>query len=127
MGQITHHAVMFREETWRGSTFGDVARSVIAEIAADGFVLAEDWQTLFVETPVMANGGRSFAFMPDGSKEGWDTSDVGDSIRDALIALATERGMDFIEVRFGGDDYDMAGMTRSSGDDRPNDGGDTDG
>lgn len=62
-------------------------------------------------TPVImagSNGYASFAVMPDGSKEGWAESDVGDASRGAIIswidAQAYEDGsnrLSWAEVSFG--------------------------
>lgn len=55
-----------------------------------------------------ANGQRSFAVLPDGSKEGWAESDVADDARAALIrwidAQAYDDGsnsLSFVLVEFG--------------------------
>jgi hypothetical protein len=59
--------------------------------------------------PSMINGYVSYAFLPDGSKEGWDASNCGDEIREAFKALFRQLYEDgsstdhLIHVRFGGD------------------------
>lgn len=50
-----------------------------------------------------ANGFRSFAVFPDGSKEGWQASDDGDAQRKQIVQYLRERDFDWIEVAFGGD------------------------
>ena len=57
------------------------------------------------------NNYRSFAIVPDGSKEGWPESDEGDEGRDRFIEwLDTQRYDDgsprqrWVEVQFGDDD-----------------------
>lgn len=66
-------------------------------------------------TPVGVNGYRSFAAFfvaPDGSKEGWDRSDIGDVQRLGLLAWMDQQryedgstALDWVEVQFGEDDY----------------------
>lgn len=51
-----------------------------------------------------ANGFKSFAVLPDGSKEGWDESDRVDEGRASLIGNMLGTRLNYIEVRFGGDD-----------------------
>ena len=50
--------------------------------------LPEEWRSLIVG-PIQAvvNGYVTYAFLPDGSKEGWALSDRGDEYRDAFIEL----------------------------------------
>ncbi len=52
------------------------------------------------------NGYISFFIAPDGSKEGWEDSNDCDEAREKFIhwLLKKDRGCDFVEVRFGGDD-----------------------
>jgi hypothetical protein len=68
--------------------------------------------------PDQTNGYRSFFIPPDGSKEGWDESESGDSHRNAFVAflqsLRYEDGsspVDWVEVVFG-DDGDWTEVTR---------------
>lgn len=54
-----------------------------------------------------ANGFRSFAVFPDGSKEGWRTSDDGDVLRKSIVDyLRTMQtsGLAWVEVSYGGDE-----------------------
>ncbi len=57
------------------------------------------------------NGYTSFLIAPDGSKEGWDESEVGDDRRDYFVSwLDTQRHSDgsssfnWVEVQYGDDD-----------------------
>ena len=59
------------------------------------------------------NGYYSFAIFPDGSKEDWDDSDLGDGNRAFFKAwLETQRhedrrtSLDWVEVQYGDDDWD---------------------
>jgi len=54
-------------------------------------------------SPVVVNGYRSFFVPPDGSKEGWEPSKVGDKGRDEFIEWL-EQVSDYcrwVEVQFG--------------------------
>lgn len=70
------------------------------------------------------NGYTSFFISPDGSKEGWDTSQLGDTAREAFTEWLQEQRkdgkyLDWVEVRFGGDDPHKArieGHVRRTGD-----------
>lgn len=75
--------------------------------------LPEEWRRLLVG-PVQSvvNGYLSFAFLPDGSKEGWEDSDLGDEFRQRFIDLFSFAHGDgsspfdvlVIDARFGGDE-----------------------
>ena len=56
--------------------------------------------------PSGCNGYLSFFIAPDGSKEGWETSDNGDMNRDSLINYLSGLGycVDWVEVQYGDDD-----------------------
>lgn len=75
-------------------------------------------------TDETTNGVQSFALMPDGSKEGWDESQEGDTRRDRLVTflrtLCYEDGsspLSWVEVQFG-DDENVAKIIQSSDDDQ---------
>lgn len=64
--------------------------------------------------PRQSNGSQSFFVPPDGSKEGWEESIVGDSRRDVFVAwLLAQRYEDgssplqWVEVRVSDDDHDL--------------------
>lgn len=56
-----------------------------------------------------ANGGVTYVFLPDGSKEGWDTSDAADEWRERFIDRFRwtysdgSSPFDVVHVTFGGD------------------------
>ena len=63
--------------------------------------------------PGLSNGQASFFIAPDGSKEGWETSDDGNRAREAFLDfLAQESHCDYVEIMFGGDDG-LEAITRS--------------
>lgn len=52
------------------------------------------------------NSQFTFLIAPDGSKEGWDTSKMGDEARASYLNWLRDNSLliDYIEVQFGGDD-----------------------
>lgn len=62
----------------------------------------------------LTNGQCSFFIAPDGSKEGWATSDNGNNARKEFLdwLKTSENYCDYIEAIFGGDD-DNEGIIRS--------------
>lgn len=74
--------------------------------------LPVEWQRLVIG-PVMTvtNGYMNYAFLPDGSKEGWETSEDGDRYRQEFFALLAkhERWPQTLAIsaRFGGDEPDV--------------------
>ena len=102
MGYIAHHAIVV---TGFDMAHTDLARQAAQE--AFSYVHMEYLVGDLIGPAV--NGYCSFVVAPDGSKEGWDESDAGDTARAAFVAwLRTEGMVDWVEVRFGGDDYDAA-------------------
>jgi hypothetical protein len=69
---------------------------------------ARDLGLTIVGPPVKeaVNGYRSFLICPDGSKEGWDTSNEGDERRSEWKAWlrASNHDAEWCEVRYGYDD-----------------------
>lgn len=69
-----------------------------------------------VVSPILTspvNGVRSFFVAPDGSKEGWDTSDIGDARRAEFVRwLEAQRYEDcssplnWVEVQYGDDEHE---------------------
>lgn len=62
-------------------------------------------------TPIATNGYVSFLVAPDGSKEGWTESEMGDDKRNEFIEwIETHRysdgsiSIDYVEIQFGDDD-----------------------
>jgi hypothetical protein len=74
MGTIHHHALV--------ATTSDAEQ---ANLFAE-WLEENELQGRFVRTPKVMNGHQSFFFPPDGSKEGWHDSELGDDIRKAVIA-----------------------------------------
>lgn len=61
----------------------------------------------------LTNGDATYLFAPDGSKEGWDTSDEADEQRGRFVEFARSIGWDTLDVRFGGDDSGMEAVSRT--------------
>jgi hypothetical protein len=104
MGYMAHHAVVvyshgFIEEGRFGYTPPDI----------EGFreSLPPEFQSLVIgPVPTACNGDYVYVFLPDGFKEGWSDSDLGDQYRRTFCELF-DPAADVVEVRFGGDDPDL--------------------
>ena len=82
-----------------------------------------DGRTVIDCGPSECNSYRSFFMPPDGSKEGWAESDVGDSRRANVAAAARVAGWcDIVTVSYGAD-YASEGQfyARFEGGERPKD------
>lgn len=73
--------------------------------------LPERWRPLLVgPIPAVVNHYLTYAFLPDGSKEGWDDSADGDTYRKQFIELFPSYADDehgpynVVSIRFGGDE-----------------------
>ena len=107
MGYIEHAAVIVTVSDYANDD-RDLAPGPKVEAFRES--LPEEWRALVIG-PVRAvvNGYGTYAFLPDGSKEGWRDSDQGDEYRSqfkAIFAFRYEDGsspFDVVEVRYGGD------------------------
>lgn len=113
MGYMRHHAIVVT--SWNDKTVID-AHKVAVEIFP--------WVSPI--SPEGINGHVSFLIPPDGSKEGWPSSDEGDERRTKFIkwvdAQAYDDGsnsIDYVEV-FYGDDERQVGVERASNSEMPN-------
>ena len=102
MGYIAHDAVLVVTQDYREGGLPDM----------DAFrdSMPEHFRHLVIgPIPTAVNGDTLYAFLPDGSKEGWSGSDLGDEWRErfkALFRFAYSDGSspdDVVSVRFGGD------------------------
>lgn len=99
VGYIAHHTIVV--------TGG--ARDVAAARAVGLALFAESAARVSEVTDVAVNGTASFFVAPDGSKEWWADSDRCDCLRAEFIAVLRREfntAVDWVEVRFGGDDGD---------------------
>lgn len=114
MGYIAHDAVLV---TLSGYVRDGEHKIVMPDIEAFRQSLPEEWRRLVIgPVEAVVNDYWNCAFLPDGSKEGWDTSDQGDEYRERFVALFSAGYEDGsspfdvvrVKVRYGGDDYDYA-------------------
>jgi hypothetical protein len=104
MGYIAHDAIMVTVS----------GHADMPDVEAFRQSLPEEWRPLVVG-PVtsVVNDYLHLVFLPDGSKEGWDTSDQGDEYRQRFADLFSagyeddSSPFDVVKVRYGGD-YDRA-------------------
>lgn len=115
MGYIAHHAVVVHIAGWvtMPSVAGD--RVQMPDLDAFRAEMPDEMRQLCVgPIPTAVNGDLVACFLPDGSKEGWDTSDLGDLWRQRFIDLFAwefndgSSPFDVASIRFGGDDPDLA-------------------
>lgn len=107
MGYMAHDAVIV---TISDYVLGRAEPPTMPDVEAFRASLPREWQPLVVG-PVRSimNGYLTYAFLPDGSKEGWETSNDGDKYREQfadLFAFSYDGGsspFDIAHVRFGGD------------------------
>ena len=109
MGYIRDHAIIVV------GTYGDYLADAHAEAArifdahsGDGGIAPS------AITPPAVNGSQSFFIPPDGSKEGWGSSEDGDARRDKFISylesVKYEDGsspLKWVEVRVSDDDEEL--------------------
>jgi hypothetical protein len=111
MGYIAHHAIIVTG--WQTEAV-EAAHAKATELFA-----ASENVTSIMWTVVNVYG--TFVVTPDGSKEGWADSDAGDQARVAFLAwldmAAADRDqyLDFAEIRYGGDDPDIAAVVFHNG------------
>jgi len=98
MGMITHDAIVF--------TFGELEPAQrLRETAID---LGLQCTNVVVSR---SNGYCSFLVIPDGSKDGWETSDRCDLARAKLLAIADR--CEWVHVRYS-DDHEYVALPDSS-------------
>lgn len=100
MGYIAHDAVVAVIPDWRGETLASIERFRDE--------MPEDYRRFLVGPIVGINGYTSYAFLPDGSKEGWEPSDTAERLRAQFYARAHG---DAVHIRFGGDYGSEIGTT----------------
>lgn len=96
MGYMKHEGLIMT--TWHDESS--------ARIEAFRSAMPEEYRHLLVGPVPVVNGYDSWAFMPDGSKEGWTHSDEAQALRVALATLCEQAPgyVNWAFVRFGGDD-----------------------
>lgn len=107
MGYIKHHAIVVTGDV----DYINLAHEEAKKIFDNHFSKEKTYESdsSDVVSNVMrgvANDTRSFFIAPDGSKEGWSMSDVGNDAREDFINWLRKYGKcDYVEVMFGGDDH----------------------
>lgn len=102
MGTIQHDVVIavssYRHEK---------AQEAFAEVCAKAAFTQDTWPgnypflRLFCQGDGVANGIKTFVMLPDGSKEGWETSTEADILREFFIARMREANCEIAYVSFG--------------------------
>jgi hypothetical protein len=112
MGYMRHHAIVVT--SWKHELLQEAHATAVELGVRDPEVIGQRLWEVSEITPESTNGYRSFFVAPDGSKEGWDTSDRGDVQRTALIQWFQDKAgyLDWVEVSYGGDDYDRVSAER---------------
>lgn len=116
MGYIRHHAIIVTAPDY------DLGNATLREArdfaARNGGLVSEIVQSTI-------NGYQSFVMFPDGSKEGWPESELGDARRAALIAfMDTKRysdgsgPLDWAEVQYGDDNRETRVIAHSDENER---------
>lgn len=108
MGYIKHNAVVVTG--WDKSNV-EAAHKKAKELYKDAFSTDIPFQkdgSVLISDIIngVTNDQLSFFIAPDGSKEGWATSDLSDKVRKEFLdwLLMSGNYCNYIEVRFGGDD-----------------------
>ena len=112
MGYLKHHTIVVTG--WQDDKVTE-ARAKAVEIfdeAFTGYPMGESVGEILVSPIIngMVNGQSSFFIAPDGSKEGWTPSNMGNNAREVLIKWLKESResddhyLDYVEISFGGDD-----------------------
>ena len=106
MGYIRHHAIIVSGRPDEDGPLRKVHRMLKTEIGVQ--TPREGVFRLNVSEIVVSNVEvtGSFLVAPDGSKEGWNTSDYGNEWRNVAICLLKEQGyhLDWAEVQYGDDE-----------------------
>ena len=110
MGHIKHHAIVVT--SWQNEHLEE-ARQKAIEIFEKNFE-NEPYEKPYAKkliseiTEGLTNGINSFFIAPDGSKEGWETSNNGNNARKEFLDwLQNEEDnyCDYVEISFGGDEH----------------------
>lgn len=107
MGRIKHDAIVLTGQT---ALIAPVHSMAVAHFDGSAVNVSNI-------TEYGINDTSSFLIAPDGSKEGWPPSDEGDRLRESFVGWLQVEGplINWIEVRFGGDEPDMAWVRLPAG------------
>ena len=100
MGYINHHAIVCT--AWDKKSIlslHEKAKEIFGQQVSE-----------LIRSPI--NGYVSFFVAPDGSKEGWEESDIGNKRREDFLKWCTEDNgfYDAVEIYYGGDEPDLNGI-----------------
>lgn len=96
MGYMAHNAIVVT--SWKEEHIRDARISAI--------ILFPDMVSEIIISHI--NGYLSFFIATDGSKEGWEDSNIGDENRARFLKEIEDMYIDAVDVRYGGDDPDQA-------------------
>ena len=116
MGYMRHHAIIVTGWPEEKMIEANKRAKKIFEKNFDGEPFEKGRSKRLVSDIIkgLSNDEYSFFIAPDGSKEGWQTSDLGDNARKQFLDWmeAEDNYLDYVELSFGGDgDYEK--ITRS--------------
>ena len=108
MGYMRHHGILVT--SWNDEFIEQVHAKAL-EIFDLPNNQTESYELVSAVTPAVMNGYRSFAVFPDGSKEGWETSDEYEIRREQFIAYLKTRvyedgsgPLSWVLIQYGDDD-----------------------
>ena len=101
MGTINHNAIL--ATTWDDKRYRAMLKWVRKNVSED-----QNFLVVSKNPRITLNGYKTIVLIPDGSKEGWDTSDEADELRQRFIERLTSdnyedgsSSWDWIEVGYG--------------------------
>lgn len=105
MGVIKHNAIIVT--SWDEERINKIHKKCEKFIKKG----MKDYITYFPETlciithviKSIANGYYSFIIGPDGSKEGWETSNSMDEVRNKIVKYLNKKKVDYAHITYGGD------------------------
>lgn len=107
MGYMKHHAIVITSSNKKHIEKSRVKSLEIFQNYFEKDLISSDGTRMVSEIiSGVINSQYTFMIAPDGSKEGWGTSDIGDNARDNLLDWMDESDLyiDYVLVKFGGDD-----------------------
>ena len=117
MGYIKHHTIVVTGGVLETVTQAHQKAKEIFEAHFKDDLFTKPLASRLVSdiTHGLINGQSSFFIAPDGSKEGWETSNMADAARNSFLDWLKEADnyCEYVEIMFGGDD-EIERITRST-------------